>query len=380
MRPVARRGTLLLLTTGLSVGGAEVQLMELALRVRELGWRVEVVSLLAPGALCLELKAAGIIVHSLDMHRGVPNPFALLRFARIVRRTRPDVVHAHMVHANILARLGRLLAHIPRLICTAHNIQEGGRLREILYRVTDSLASVTTSICAAGVKRYIEVGAAPAGRIHHVPNGVDLARFKPDGDMRLLMRASLGIPDDEFVWLHVGRMEPVKNHSMLLDAIGRIPSDQSMRLLLAGDGPLAGDIRAQAAATDGRVMLLGLRRDVPALLAAADGFVLSSRWEGLPIVLLEAAAAGVPCVVPDVGGCAEAVANRRSGYVVEPHCISALTKGMQSLMRLERTEREAMALAARAHAAAHFDVEHIVHRWDRIYRGESPVIYGQQAA
>jgi len=118
------------LITGLAYGGAETQLVQLARGIKARGWVVRVVSMLPPRAHVADLEELGIPVETLGMRRGVPDPRALLRLARILRRERPQVLHSHMVHANLLARLVRPLAWVPALVCTAHSIDEGGRHRE----------------------------------------------------------------------------------------------------------------------------------------------------------------------------------------------------------------------------------------------------------
>lgn len=368
MSAPAPRGVLLKVTTGLAMGGAEMQLVELATRLVQRGWRVHVASMLEPEAFMPQLDAAGITVHRLHMQRGVADPRALLRLASIYRRVRPDIVHSHMVHANLLARAARLLARVPALVCTAHNVDEGGRARELAYRFTDRMASLTTSICERGVARYISVGAAPADRIRYVPNGVDLRRFSRDAAIRAATRHAHGI-DDAFVWLCTGRLDAVKQHTLLVDAAARLPPDLPMVILHAGHGPCEAEVRARIAAhgLEHRVRLLGLRSDVPALLAAADGFVLSSRMEGLPLVLLEAAGVYLPCVVPNVGGCAEAVRDGVTGFVVAPNSAESLADGMQRLMSMSSEDRTRMGSAARAHVEQSYNIERVVDTWEQLY-------------
>jgi glycosyltransferase involved in cell wall biosynthesis len=129
---------ILFVLTGLAYGGAETQLVRLAIRLKLRGWEVAVASLMPPKAYVEDLEAAGIPVFSLNIRRKLPDPRPVLRLARIIRKWQPDVVHSHMVHANLLARIVRFLAPIPVLICSARSIDEGGRFREILYRLTDS--------------------------------------------------------------------------------------------------------------------------------------------------------------------------------------------------------------------------------------------------
>ncbi len=122
-----RRLALMLVTTWLTRAGAETQVKDLACEHARRGARVTVVSLREPEAFVPELTRAGVHVVSLGMHRGVADLRGIVRLARAVRRFRPDIVHSHMVHANLLSRVTRLFCQMPVLVCTAHNIDEGGR-------------------------------------------------------------------------------------------------------------------------------------------------------------------------------------------------------------------------------------------------------------
>jgi glycosyltransferase involved in cell wall biosynthesis len=358
-------------TTGLSYGGAETQIKGLAIRLNRRGWEVSVVSMLPPCAYVDELKAAGICVYDLRMRRKVPDPRAVLRVASIVRRERPLVVHAHMIHANLLARITRLFASIPVLICTAHNIIEGGRARELAYRLTDPLADLTTQVSEVGKQRYIQVGAVPPHKIVYIPNGIDTSRFQPNPMVRQAVREQLGCAPDAFVWLTVGRLEPVKNHLGLLSAFREVAAvHPNARLLIAGQGSLqaATEQRIVELGLADRVRLLGLRRDIPDLLNAADAFVLPSLWEGMPLTLLEASATALPIVATDVGGNSEVVLDGKTGYLVPPQEAKALTQAMLRVMNLSEADRSAIGQAGRAHVVQNFDLERVVDRWEALYR------------
>lgn len=361
--------TLLFVTTGLAYGGAETQLKELAIRLKQRGWEVHIASMLPPTAYVEDLESVGIPVYNLRMRRKVPDPRAIFRLVSIIRTTCPLVVHAHMIHANLLSRIVRLTAKTPTLICTAHNIIEGGCLREIAYRVTDPLSDMTTQVSLAGLERYIRVGAAPKHKIIFIPNGIDTARFCPDANARQSLRRSLGV-EDAFVWLTVGRLEPVKNHFGLIEAWRQVVcSNPQSVLLIVGQGPLHDQIsqHVQQEKLETSVRLLGLRRDIPDLMRAADGFVLPSLWEGMPLVLLEASASGLPIVATNVGGNAEVVLDGVSGFLVPPQNSARLAEAMQRVMALPEPQRRAMGEAGRQHILANYDIERIVDRWETLY-------------
>jgi glycosyltransferase involved in cell wall biosynthesis len=334
------------LITGLERGGAELQLALLAKALRARGWEVAVFALRG-GPLMDEL-------HAQRFH-----PAHLLRF-------RPHILHAHLFHANIGARLLRLFLPVPVVICTVHSLAESNRrtgrfrARDLMYRLTDALSDATVFVSTAAADRHQKAGAVTAGRLRVIPNGVDTDCFRPDPERRARTRASLGLRD-EFVWLAAGRLMWKKNYPLLLAAIAR---QTGSVLLIAGSGPDEAGLRAMAPAS---VRFLGAQDDMAELMNAADAFVLSSAVEGLPMVLLEAAASGLPCVATAVGGVAEAVVDGRTGYLVPPGDVDALSSAMTRLAALPQAERAVLSRAAREYAVERFDLRVVVAQWERLY-------------
>jgi len=362
---------LMMVSTGLALGGAENQLRAITLCLRCRGKELSVVSMLPPRASVEELELAGVCVYTLQMRRHFPDPRAILRLAATIRRERPLIVHSHMVHANLLARVTRLFVKMPVLVCTAHSIIEGGRARELAYRLTDPLADITTQVSEAGKQRYIQVGAVPPHKIVCIPNGIDTSRFQPNPTVRQAVREQFGCAPDAFVWLTVGRLEPVKNHLELLRAFREVAAGHPhARLLIAGQGSLqaATEQRIAELGLADRVRLLGTRRDIPELLNAADAFVLPSLWEGMPLTLLEASATALPIVATDVGGNAEVVLEGKTGYLVPVKDTEALAQAMLRVMNLSEADRSAIGQAGRAHVVQNFDLERVVDRWEALYR------------
>lgn len=362
--------TLVLLTTGLAHGGAETQVVSLALGFRARGWRVEVISLRPPLAFTDMLTRVGIGVHSLGMQPGRPSLGALRRYASLLGRLRPDVVHSHMVHANLLGRIARPLTRTPVLVSTAHNIDEGGGWRTHAYRLTDCLASRTTNVSRAATARYVRDGLVPAHRIETLPNGVDVARFTPDAGRREALRAELGL-QGRFVWLCVGRFVAAKDHATLLRAFGPLAQEQPhLTLLLAGEGETQAEVRhlAHTFGVERQVVFLGVRDDVPDLMAAADGLVLSSAWEGLPMVLLEAGASGLPMVATAVGGSAETLRPGLAHRLIPPADPEALRRAMCEVSRLPEGVRRREGESNAAWVAEHFGLDQILDHWEALYR------------
>jgi glycosyltransferase involved in cell wall biosynthesis len=355
-----REQKVLLLTTGLALGGAERQVMLLAKGLRERGWSTKVVSMLPPLALVGELEAADVQVISLAMRPGVPDPRAVLRLARILRRWRPQVLHSHMVHANLLARVTRLVAPVPVLISTAHSVFEGPRWREWAYRLTDPLCSLTTNVSQVAVDRYTQVGAVPESKILYVPNGIDTERISP----------RVGEAAGRFLWLAVGNLRPPKDYANLLTAWDRVHRHPCAPLLwIAGEGDCRATIERLAAhgGYGDSVRLLGARDDVPQLMRQAHSFVMSSSWEGLPMALLEASAAALPIVTTAVGGTADVVCDQESGFVVPPRDPDSLADAMLRMMELAPRTRMEMGRCGRERVCLRYGIERVLDTWENLY-------------
>lgn len=358
------------LITGLAYGGAETQLVNLATKLKCRGWDVRVVSMLPPQAFVEELKNAHIPLATLNMRRGVADPRAVFRLLKILREWEPDILHSHMVHANLLARVVRIFCKIPVLISTAHSIDEGGSWREVAYRLTDPLADLTTNVSRTAVERYIRVGAAPKNKIIFMPNGIDTAKFKPNKAAGQRLRNELGV-DNYFVWLAVGRFEEAKDYPNMLRAFKMIVSKKSdVVLLLVGQGSLLEEVKKLAGALGMKdnVRFLGVRQDVPDLMNAADAFVLSSRWEGFGLVLVEAMSCQLPVVATDSGGPREILNGGKLGHLVPPGDSEALAAAMMKMMSLPEAERQAMGRAGRAYIEANYSLEHVVDQWEVLYK------------
>ncbi|WP_276202655.1 glycosyltransferase [Paenibacillus sanguinis] len=207
-------------------------------------------------------------------------------------------------------------------------------------------------------------------------NGIDLGRFSGvEPWERKAIRAELGAGEqagrDTFVWLAVGRLVPAKDYPLMLRAFAAARSKgfPASRLWIAGIGPERERVEQEAAALGlaDSVALLGIRQDIPRLMAAADGYVMSSRWEGLPIVLLEACAARLPIVATAVGGNAEVVLDGKNGYVVPPLEERGLAEALERVMALPAEKRRALGQCGREHVEAHYAMSRAAGRWFALY-------------
>ena len=352
------------LLTSLGVGGAERQALSVAARMAGRGHEVAVL-VLRPRLS--EQWPTGLPTVHLEMRRNPASVLAsLVRGRRFLREFRPDLVHSHSFHANFVARLLKLVAPEPVVLSTVHNVYEGGWPRMLAYRLTDGLSQRTTAVSEAAARRFVRVGAVPVPKCLVVPNAIESAEFIPDAQRRREMRARMRV-DGEFVWLAAGRIMPAKDYPTLLGAFARVYAARpEVRLWIAGEGEPLRVLTAELG-LDGCVAWLGLRRDMTALLDAADGLVLSSAWEGMPLAVAEAMAMEKPVVATDVGGVRELMGGTNA--VVPCRDPAALAAAMLNVMMQPAAGRLALGHAARARIVDRFDMDARAAEWEEIYRG-----------
>jgi glycosyltransferase involved in cell wall biosynthesis len=360
----------LILSTTINQGGADNQILHLSRALLRDGYEIQLVSMLTAGPMGEEAGASGVPITSLDMRKGVPDPQAVVRLYRILRQQKPHILHSFMFHANLLARLTRLLYRVPIQISSIRNIYEGGGWRETAYRLTNPLCDMATQVSKLGAERYIKEGIVPANKLVTIPNGVDTGLFRPDPDLRQQMRAEFQL-GDAFTWLAMGRFTEQKNFPNMIQAFARVVSEKPhSRLLLVGYGHLQPELERLVVSLEiaDRVRFVPFRRDVPAVMNAADAYVMSSDWEGMPNVLLEASATGLPIVATNVAGNPEIVIDGKNGFLVPIRDSEALAQAMLKVMNLSETERRQMGAASLAHAEANFRLEHVAKLWKDLYR------------
>jgi glycosyltransferase involved in cell wall biosynthesis len=268
----------------------------------------------------------------------------------------------------MMARMLKILHPATTVLSTVHNVYEGRWPRMFAYRLTDLLSHHTIAVSQAAADRYVRLKAVPARKLSVVANGIDIAELAPSPDRRISLRAQMGV-QDEFVWLAAGRIAPAKDYPNLLSALARVHAAvPNASLWIAGEAVSASFEVTKALAADlgASVRWLGLRRDIPALLDAADGFVLASAWEGMPLAVGEAMAMEKPVVATDVGGVRELMGD--TGFIVPAKSSEDLAEAMLKMMRRTDEERRRLGLAARERIVAHFSMDAKADEWEALYR------------
>ncbi|MGA7243009.1 MAG: glycosyltransferase [Terracidiphilus sp.] len=349
------------------IGGAEQQVILLASGLAKKGWRVSVIALSGTGGNAKErLQSVGIHFSSLHMRKGLADLRGWIRLSRWMKFNRPDVVHAHLPHASLLARWSRIAAPVRVLIDTIHSPARGGFARKFAYRISGFLPDVVTAVSRAARETWLRSGMVNEAKLSIIPNGVDLDYWKSDRKACDAMRQELGL-SDEFLWLAVGRLDPVKDHATLLRAFSKLPANA--RLVIVGEGPLRSQLNdlVKALALGDRVLFPGFQIDVLRWMRAADGFVLSSQWEGLPIALLEASACELPAVITDIPGAREVLSSVPCTPVAAVGNADSLAASMNTVMRLPKKDRSEIGRRLRGSVVERFSLDVVLNRWEELY-------------
>ncbi len=358
--------------TSLGMGGAERQVLALAGRMAERGHAVKLLVLRPRVAEQWPIELE--VVH-LDMYRTpLSVVMGLMQGRSFLHEFRPDLLHGHSFHANFVARLLKIFTPAPAVLSTIHNIYEGRWHRMLVYRLTDGLSRRTTAVSQAAADRFVGLKAVPQHKCIVLTNGIDTSEFVPNADRRTRMRAEMGVNAD-FIWLAAGRIVPAKDFPNLLRAFAPVRAAcPEAQLWIAGEsidtwvkrkGGFVAGVVVEHGSMD-RVRWLGLRRDLPALFDAADAFVLSSAWEGMPLALGEAMAMEKPVVATDVGGVRELVGD--AGVIVPSKDSDALATAMLNIMQRSPGDRQMLGCAARARIQNKFSMDTKADEWEALYR------------
>lgn len=365
------------LETGRHLYGGALQVFFLMRGLRERG----VQNLLAcpPGAAIGEAAAAHAEVHALPW-RGDLDLGAVGRLRRLIRATRPDLVHLHSRRgADLLGALAARLEGLPVVLSRRVDNPEPRAWVALKYRLHDRIVTISE-----GIRAVLRAEGVPEAKLVCVPSAVDTTAYAPMAGTaaevaarRAAVRAELGLAPDTLLLTMAAQFIARKGHRTLLAALpGVLARHPRARVLLLGRGPLHEALVAEARAAGlhgalpdgGPVLFPGFREDLPRLLPACELMVHPAEMEGLGVALLQAAACGLPIVAGRAGGIPEIVVPGETGELIEPGDAPALAAHLDRLLG-DAATRARLGAAARARVQARFSLEAMVAGNLAVYRG-----------
>jgi len=365
--------------TDLDMGGAEVMLAKLIDATNLNRFNPLVLSLKRKGAVAGRIERLGVPILELNLNHPFSSPRAIMKLRSVLSRQGPDLIQGWMYHGSLAASILHFLnAKGPPVIWnirhSLNRLNQEKNLMRFLIRMSAVFSKSPAAIiynAHISLKQHAALGYF-SGKAHVIPNGFDLARFRPDPDSRQKMRSRLGVPENEILIGLIARYNPMKDHVNFLRAAFLAAKKRSnVRFLLVGrnvDTPssgLAGMI--DALGLKEKVICLGEHSDVVPFYAALDIASLSSAYgEGFPNVIGEAMACCVPCVATDVGDCRRLVGN--TGIIVPAKDSMALKNGWEQLIDMGSVARNNLGSAARKRIREKFTLSKIAGQYEELYK------------
>ncbi len=366
---VADERTIVQIVLSLGRGGLETMAADLAISLRRRGFRSAVIALDDGGVLEAPLRDAGVEFVVMNGRR-FKDPRRHMALASQLRRLRAGVVHTHMYAPLAHSLAACQLAGVKTIVHTEHSF-EYLEPRASIRHTLRWMSRATNAFTLVGERMrayYEDVVGVSKHRLHVIVNGVDADKYQPTRD-KTMLRAELGVPTDAFVVGSAGRLAPEKNFAMLLAAAAHCRSKGvPLHVALFGEGSERDTLVAKAAelGITAHVSFLGWRTDLSRVLGALDVFALTSISEGLPLVLLEAMALGLPVVSTPVGDIAHVVQESRTGFLIPVGDAAALAERLSGPLTTQ-AYREEMGLVARQTVIDDYSHDAMVGRYVNTY-------------
>jgi glycosyltransferase involved in cell wall biosynthesis len=373
--------------TGLAAAGAETALYHLLAALDRQEYQSEVISLTDRGATAVRIEALGVPVRALSMMRSVPNPLAIRRIAKILRRSRPQIVHTWMYHSNLLGGLAAQAAGgIPVIWGIHHSRVDSSDTKRFTVWTVRACAWFSKQlpariICCANSSElaHIQLGYDPE-KMEVIYNGIDSELFRPNPEARLALRSRLGLPPEALLIGMAGRLHRHKDHKTFFAAARLLRGEcPDVHFVLCGEGMVADNPKLAAEVADGlqgHCHLIGLQREMPAFYSGLDIAANSSSSEAFPLAVGEAMACGVPCVVTEVGDSPAIVG--QTGRIAPPRRPALMGSAWRELIDAGAEARQILGNAARERVVIHFSVTQFAQRYQSLYRNVANRICGHQ--
>lgn len=296
-----KKVNILHLITGLDPGGAERVVFDLCRNSSSNRFNVFTISLSKKKVLLNKFIAYKINTQSLKMEKTLINFIQAFSYLiKFTKKERIKIIHAHMIHAMIMASLIKIFNKDIKIVFTSHNVKFGSKFRKFLIYIFKPFRNVDILFSENLKKFYYRRSASVV-----IPNGIDLMAYN--------IKVS---KYDIYTFIAIGRLEYVKNHSLLIDVAEKLKGNFEFKILIVGEGELRSELETKIneKGLTGQVSLLGFRNNIAELLSKSHVFVMPSLWEGLPISLLEAGASGLPILSTPVGNIPSLI-NENNGYL-----------------------------------------------------------------
>lgn len=353
----------------LPVGGVENQLLMILRKYDRKKLSPLVCSLSDKGEIGKEIEESGIEVIPLNKLRHRFDWTIVKDIYTLIRTRDIKIVRTHQYHANLYGRLAALLAHVPCIIASVHNVYTIDKkihrriINKFLARFTDKVVAVSETV----KKDILKYDGLTEDKVSVIYNGIDTNKFLNANGNRV--RAELGISSEAPVVGTVGRLTLQKGQKYLIDAVSTLREKfPQIVLLFVGDGPLRDELgnHIRALGIDKNAILLGTRRDIPQLLSAMDIFVLPSLWEGLGTALIEAMAAGKPVIATDIPPLKEIVNSEKVGILVPIKDSKAIASSIELLL-CNRVLAENLGKSAKERVLSHFTIDITMNKYVSLY-------------
>jgi glycosyltransferase involved in cell wall biosynthesis len=365
----------------LNTGGAEMMLYKLLSGLDKTRYNPAVISLMDIGPVGDEIKKLGVEIMCLNMKPGTPDPAKVLHLSRILRNIKPDIIQTWLWHSDLLGAIaskmtGRTVPIIWGIRITdlehQHIKLSSSIVAQACARLSKSAWGPTKIVCCSNVAMHDHIRKGyDSGKMLIINNGFDVTLFKPNRDAGNIIRREFGIPEKKILIGMAARFHPQKDHLNFIDAAGLLSKKYpDTFFLLCGDNVVWNNSkltsRIEKAGLKNNFRLLGLRKDMPRVLASLDiGALSSCGGEAFPNVLGETMSCGVPCVATDIGDSSMIVSD--TGVIVPPNNPDALAAGWSKLIELGDIKRQKLGAAARERVINNYSLELAVERYEKLY-------------
>lgn len=356
---------ILYVITQLGIGGAENVLVSMANKMNANAHQVEVVSL-------LNIKKQNfdnnIKVYILDFKNKPLSSF--IQLSKIISNYKPDVVHSHCIHANVITRFVRLLTPIKKLVSTAHSASEAKGLIMTAFKYTNFLSNVITNVSSDAVLSYEKNGYISKNIMKVCFNIIDIEKYNFSRVKREKYRQIFNIKTEELVLISIGTMKEDKDYPNLIKAVSLVSKSTTkpFKVFIVGAGELYLDIvkLSKNEKVFEKIIFLGERSDVKDLLSMSDIFILSSKNEGLPTVLIEAAMAKNTIIATNCGGVNDILPKNKNIVPIKNHI--ALAEMIVNKMNENEDKRTEESEEVYFHVYEKFNSDKIYNDWISLYK------------